>query len=182
MFTSPFSKLKKSQEKKLTIWLIFLLILCIAILKYFDSFLINDVCTGGIISFELAETLETAQAYLNSWDVTAKTAAGMSMGLDFLFPIIYTSFIGLLIHKLNVRNWKNTPYFKVGNILIWSLFFAGICDYVENFGLIKLLLGSIEQFWVSLAYYFASVKFMIILVGIFYILVNFVIFLMKKRD
>lgn len=181
MFSSPFSKINKNQEKRLAGVLLVLTVLCIVVLKYLDQFLINETCTGGIISFELAGDLETATSYINSWGEQGRIAASISMGFDFLFPIIYTSFIALLIHKLNVKFWKNHSFFKVGNLLIWALFLGGIFDYIENIGLINLLLGNLEQFWVSISFYFATIKFIIILIGFVYILLNFSFFLIKKR-
>tara|TARA_R110001632_G_scaffold47202_6_gene119623 strand:+ start:22911 stop:23459 length:549 start_codon:yes stop_codon:yes gene_type:complete len=181
MFSSPFSNLTKNQEKRLTRVLLFFVVICIAVLKYLDQFLINDTCTGGIVSFELAGDLETVGSYLNSWGEQGKIAVSLGLGFDFLFPIAYTSFIGILIHKLNVRLWLNTSFFTFGNFLIWATFLAGIFDYIENIGLINLVLGDMEQHWVSIAFYFATIKFIIILIGILYILINFLLFLIKKR-
>ena len=89
MFSSPFSSLTKNQETRLTRVLLILVVLCIAVLKYLDQFLINDTCTGGIISFELARDLETAGSYLNSWGEKGKIAVSLGLGFDFLFPIVY---------------------------------------------------------------------------------------------
>lgn len=181
MFSSPFSKISKNQEKRLLYILIFSVAICIVILKYLDQFLVNETCTGGIVSFELAKDLETAGSYLNSWGENGKIAAGLSLGFDFLFPIVYTSLIALLIHKLNVLLWSDRSFFKFGNLLIWLTFLAGIFDYIENIGLVSLLLGNMEQVWVSIAFYFASIKFLVLLVAILYILLNFTYFLVKKR-
>ena len=63
----------------------FALIVVIVILKYFDHYLINEVCEGGIISFELAKELDVAKAYMESWGDIGRNAAGLSLGLDFLF-------------------------------------------------------------------------------------------------
>jgi len=181
MFSSPFSKLTKNQEKKLTRTLLIVTVICIAVLKYLDQFLINDTCTGGIVSFELSKDLETAGSYLNSWGEQGKIAVSIGLGFDFLFPIAYTSLIGLLIHKLNEKLWSKSSFLSIGNGLIWLVFLAGIFDYIENIGLINLVLGNMEQHWVSIAFYFATIKFIIILIGILYIIVNFLLFLIKKR-
>ncbi len=181
MFSSPFSELTKNQEKKLTGILFLSLVICIVVLKYLDQYLINETCTGGIVSFELAKDLETAGSYLNSWGEQGKIAASIGLGFDFLFPIVYATFIALLVHKLNVRLWRDRSFFTIGNVLIWLLFLAGIFDYIENIGLINLILGNMEQFWVSIAYYFAMIKFLIILIAILYILLNFITLLIKKR-
>lgn len=181
MLSSPFSKLTKLQEKRLTYTLIPSLIAVIAILKYFDHFLINDICKGGIVSFELSKDLETAKAYMESWGDIGRNAAGLSLGLDFLFPFLYSTFIALLIHKLNERLYKGKEFYKIGIFLIWLQFLAAVFDLIENLGLIRLLLGDLDQFWVSISYYFAAMKFVLILIGIVYVLVNFGVFLIKKR-
>ena len=180
MFVSPFLKLTIKQQQKLTYLLLFSVVLCIIILKYFDSYLINDVCKNGIISFELVKTVACAQAFLDSWNQTAKIVAGLSLGFDFLFPIVYASFLALLVHILNVKIWTNKPFFKFGNVLIWTLYLAAIFDFIENFSLIQILLGNVTSFYTNAAYYFASVKFLLLLVSILYIFANFILFLIKK--
>lgn len=180
MFLSPFSKLSTNQEKALTRTLLIAVVGCIAAIKYLDHFLVNDICTGGIISFELAGDIETATAYLNSWDEQAKIAASLGLGIDFLFPIAYASLIALLIHKLNARLWKDHAFFVVGSLLIWATFVAGLFDYIENIALINLLFGNLEQSWVSISFYFAAIKFLLVLIAILYILINFIVFLLKK--
>ena len=181
MFNSPFSSLTKPQEKKLTYTLLISMIIVIVILKYFDQFLTNDVCTGGIISFEFSKDVETAKSYMDSWGDIGRNAAGLSLGLDFLFPFLYSTFIALLIHKLNTRLWSETSFYKVGCLIIWLQFVAALFDLIENFGLIRLLLGDLKPIWTSIAYYFAAMKFALIFVGIVYIIINFGVFLIKKR-
>ena len=181
MFSSPFSTLTKNQEIRLTRVLLFLVVLCIAVLQYLDQFLINDTCTGGIISFELARDLETAGSYLNSWGEKGKVALSLGLGIDFLFPIAYATFFAILIHKLNFAFWFKKSFFKVGNLLIWCLFLAAVFDYVENIALINLVLGDMKQFWVSISFYFALSKFCVIFASFVYILINFCLFLIKKQ-
>ena len=60
------------------------------------------------------------------------------------------------------------------------MMFAALFDAIENIGLIQLLLGNLEQTWSSLAFYFALPKFVIIVIGIIYILFNFVYYLVQK--
>jgi hypothetical protein len=180
MWNSPFSNLSQSQEKRFTYSLLIVTILVIVIMSSFDRYLTNEIC-GGIIDFEFSKDVETAQKYMDSWGDIGRNAAGLSLGLDFLFPLLYTTFIALLVHKLNVRLWSERSFFKVGLAIIWLQFLAGLFDYVENLGLIKLLLGATEPIWASLAYYFAAAKFLLVFVGIGYILINFGIFLVKKR-
>lgn len=180
MLLSPFNKLTKTQENRLTHLLVFSTMILIICMLYLDSFLTNSVCKHGIVSFELAKDLKISERIINSWDETSKTSAGISLGLDYLFLISYSSLIAILIHKLNSHLWKNTRLYSFGVILIFSLFFAALFDAIENIGLIQLLLGNLKQTWSSIAYYFAVPKFVIILIGILYILFNFVYLLIKK--
>ena len=181
MFSSPFTSLSKNQELRLTRALFFVVMMCILGLLYLDQFLINDTCTGVIISFELARDLETARSYLNSWGEKGKIALSLGLGIDFLFPIAYATFLAILIHKLNFALWFNKSFFKAGNLLIWCLFLAAVFDYVENIALINLVLGDMKQFWVSISFYFALSKFCVIFTSFVYILINFCIFLVKKQ-
>jgi len=180
MLQSPFSKLSRSSERNLTISLLILLVATIIVMLFFDSFLKNEVAENGIVSFELAKDLETSTSILDSWKEQAKIAASLSMGLDFLFLIIYALFIGLLIHKINERLWKNKPFNKVGIILVWAAFIMALSDVIENIALIKLLLGDMQQHWSSIAYYFAILKFTILIIGMLYILLNFIYLFIKK--
>ncbi len=182
MLKSPFLKLSKSSEKSITLILLTLLIICMISIRYFDAFLINTICENGIVSFELAKDLDSIKAILNSWNEQAKIAASLSMGFDFLFLIVYASFMALLIHKLNERFWKNKPFYKIGTLLIWTTFLAALFDAIENIALIRLLLGDLQQQWASVAYYFAVLKFITLLIGILYIIINFGLLLTRKSS
>lgn len=181
MLKSPFSTLNEKQERNTTTFLIVFTAVFIGILRYFDSFLTNSVAPAGIVSFELTFDAETATAILNSWDKQALTAAGLSTGFDFIFPFLYASLIAMLVHKLNRANWISTSFESVGNLISWSLALAILCDFIENIGMIQMMLGNkVSTFWATTTSYFAVVKFSIILVGIGYILINFMVFLIKK--
>lgn len=180
MLTSPFSYLSKKAEKRFTFLILLSTIVVGYFMIYFDSFLTNDICKNGIISFELVSDVEDSKAILNSWDLKSKISAGLSLGLDYLFMLLYPSLIAVLVHKLNQKLWSNHPFYKVGVYIIFAQFFTALFDAIENIGLIQLLLGNIDQFWTSIAYYFASIKFVLIIIGIAYIFINFCYFLIQK--
>lgn len=181
MIQSPIYTLTKSREKKLTIALLILLVMLIGAMKFFDMPLTNEVVPNGIISFELAKDIETSKKILNSWDIYARTSAGMSMGLDFLFLIVYASFIALLIHKLNESLWRHTVIYKIGILLIYGIFIAAFFDAIENVALIKLLLGDLDQYWSSIAFYFASMKFVLLILGILFIVLSLIMKIFKTN-
>jgi hypothetical protein len=182
MFTSPFANTSQKTKKKLTFSLFYLLIVSMVTMRYFDTYLINKITPNGIISFEFSKTLERSQEILDSWSPLAKIFAGLSLGYDFFFLLIYALFISLLIHKLNERLWIGKPFYRTGEILIWTMFIVVIFEAVENVCLIKLLTGSSYQYWASVAYYFAAAKFLLISISVLYIISNFFIVLFKKRS
>jgi len=178
--TTPFTKLTKSSEKKWTIILLLLLVVIIGLMRYFDAFLINSVCKRGIVSFEFAKDLENSKSILNSWNAAAIKAAYSSLILDFLFLIVYASFIGLLIHKIIKRAKENSFISKLGILLIWGIFLAALFDVIENIALLNLLSGYLNQIWSSAAYSFAILKFALIFACIIYILWGTLLILTKK--
>ncbi|MDP3360194.1 MAG: hypothetical protein Q8S41_12695 [Lutibacter sp.] len=181
MLISPFQNISKPSEKKLTIILLVSLIIMFLTMRYFDAPLKNTEAPSGIISFEFAKELSKSEAILNSWNTLAKTSAGMSMGFDFLFLIIYALFFALLIHKINERLWKGLKIHTVGVLLIWCIFLAAFFDMVENVALIKLLLGDLQQKWVSVAFYFAISKFFLLAIGFIFIIVSLIFLLLKNK-
>jgi len=180
MLQSPFIGLSKKVEKKITIILLISVVILISVMRFFDTQIQSNDNTNGIISFELAKNISKTETILDSWNILSKTSAGMSMGFDFLFLIVYALFISLLIHKLNERLWKHSKIYILGIILIWCVFLAAFFDIIENIALIKLLLGDLQQKWSSIAYYFAVSKFALLLFGILFIIINSIILLFKK--
>lgn len=181
MIVSPFHKLSKIAEKRLTFTLLISVVILIVVMRHFDGPLKNSVSTFGIVSFELAMQLTRSQAILDSWDVAAKTSAGISLGIDFLFLLVYSSFISLLIHQVNERLWQHTKVQLIGFVMIYGVFLAALFDVIENIALIQLLLGDFEQYWSSMAYYFAFLKFGLLTLGIAYILVSTIILIIKRE-
>lgn len=150
-------------------------------MRFLDGFLITESTPNGIVSFELAKDLDKSIAMINSWNPVAKTAAGLSMGFDFLFLIIYSFFISLLVFKLNKKFFGAEGNNKLGEIFLIIPFIAAFFDILENITLIKLLLGDLQQQWSSLAYYFATIKFVLLFIAIAYILIGGVVILFKQK-
>lgn len=158
------------RSKKLTWALLAATFATMLAMRAFDGYLTNETCENGIISFELAKTLDCSQAILDSWDSRAKMAASMSMGLDYLFLLVYSSTMALLLFRASEFFKKNMLLHQMGRILIWAVFTAAFFDGIENFALIKLLLGNVAQSWVTIAYAFAVVKFVLIGAAMLYLL------------
>lgn len=58
---------------------------------------------------------------------------------------------------------------------------AGLLDAVENYALIKVLLGSRDEIWPVAAKYCAGPKFAIVGVGLIYVIVGAVVNLLGKK-
>lgn len=149
-------------------------------MRYLDSYLITDSSPNGIVSFELAKDFTKSRSIVNAWNNTARSAVGLSLGLDFIFLLIYATFIAVLISVLNNRLWQNHTFYYVGKLLFVAIFIAAFFDFIENVALIKILLGSHNEIWPITAYYFAFLKFMIILICIIYIIINGLLIPFKK--
>lgn len=181
MLNSPFHKLPKSSEKKWTIILFVFLVVFIVLMRFFDAPLKNEISPNGIVSFELAKTLSKSEAILNSWDDSAIASAKNSMMADFLFLVVYSFFISLIVHRLNNRVWKKGFVYQFGKIVCWLVFVAAFFDVIENIALVRLLYGDLRQLWSSIGYYFAMMKFGLLLLGIFFILMSLVVLPFKKE-
>ena len=182
MFSTPFNKISKRTERKLTFSIASLFFIASIVMLYLNKPLKNDIAPNGIISFEFANTLERSQEILASWTPLTKIFVGIGLGFDFLYAVIYSLFIAIIIHKINTYLWSKKPFYRYGNLLIWSLLAAALLDTLENICLIKLLIGNTKQHWASMAYYFASTKFLLIALAILYSVANSILILSKKRS
>ena len=136
----------------------------------------NVTAPNGIISFELAGSLEKAREIIASWDESARLHAAFSLGLDFLFLVVYSSAIGLgclLASKaLSRRHW---PLVVFGVPLAWGLWLAALADAVEDIALTQILFGSSYQFLAPLARWSAILKFALIFAGLVYSFLGLVV-------
>ena len=166
----PFDQVNPTTRKR-WMWIFIILALLMSyIMTNIGTPLKTDAAPGGILSYEFAGSVANAQAMINSWDAQAKIHAGLSLGLDFLYPFIYAMAISLAVVMASGRfnGWLQ----NLGSLLAWGVWVAAILDYVENVGLIMLLLGSTNELWATAAYWCAAVKFLIIILAILYALLG----------
>lgn len=151
------------------------------VLRVFDAPLHTEEAPGGIVSFELAKTIDKTELILLSWDSNAKISAGLSLGIDFLFLISYSIFIATscLLVAYKYKDIKPIIY-KIGITLAYLQFVAALFDAIENVALIKLLLGSQNAIYPSIAFYFATMKFLLIILAIVYILSSLIVLIFQK--
>ena len=125
----------------------------------------------GVVSFELAGSLERANDILGSWDAAARERAAFGLGLDFLFIPVYALTIALgcelASQSLKARQW---PLERFSAYLAWGLLFAGLLDIIENIALTITLFGTPSPPYPQIAAASAVIKFTLIFLALVYAL------------
>lgn len=179
----PFGGLSESAQKRSFISLLVITLAVMMGLNVIGRTLITAAAPQGIVSFEFAGTVEAARRMMDSWGETGRIAAGVSLGLDYLFLVAYSCCIALGC-VLTARSlfYRVTFLASIGFVFAWAQFLAALLDAVENFALIEVLLGSNQEIWPALARLCAAPKFLIVLAGLFYVICGIIlIFIVKDR-
>ena len=160
-----------------------------AIFRVLDTPLRTSAAPSGIVSFELAGTPFQAQAIIDSWyemafllsAVEGETVPGFvsrafsfavfGLGIDYLFMPVYATALalGILLAAGRHKGWFGI----LGAWLGWGVYAAALFDAVENYALARMLL--LNQVWSpypEIAALSASVKFVLLSLGLIYALVG----------
>lgn len=177
----PFLWLTESGQSRAFVTASVLALLTMASLQVLDAPLKTAAAPGGIISYEFARDLEGACRILSSWGPEARVYAGLSLGLDYLFMVAYACALGLgcVLVARRLGRWSRGPA-ALGVALSWGQWLAALLDALENYALIRLLLGSERALWPALAFGCALTKFLLVGAGILFIGLGGVWFLLKK--
>lgn len=169
----PFEWLAPSIQKRAFLPLVVVTILVMIALQILGAPLKTDAAPDGIISFEVAGNLPSAQNILVSWGSGGQVYAGLQLGLDYLFIVAYTTSIalGCVLVAQALFN-KRSSFAMLGRGLAWALFIAGLLDAIENYALIHLLVGSQDALWPLLAQWCAIPKFAIVAAGLLYVIIG----------
>jgi len=166
----PFNWLSTSGQKRAFVALLVLTLAVMASLNALGRPLNTEPAPLGIVSFELAGELPRAQSMVESWGQTGRVYAGLNLGLDYLFMVAYSSCISLgcvlVAHSLSPRL---SSVSSLGVLLAWAQFGAALLDAVENYALIRVLLGSQQALWPVVARWCAIPKFLIVAAGLVYV-------------
>lgn len=145
--------------------------------------LVNPDAPYGIVSFEIATTWPTAARIMSSWDLAARLHAAFSLGLDYLFMLVYSCTLALSSlwagEKLRSLRW---PLAGFGVPLAWGSWLAAAFDSLENLALILLLFGTNASFWPGLAAWCACLKFGLILLAMAYAFFALVVSFASSRS
>lgn len=123
----------------------------------------------NIIAFEFAKTTEQANAIMEMWGTHGVELARTGIYLDFIFLILYATTI-MLGCKVAARYSSRPMVVQIGNILSISIWMAALCDSIENLAMLNTL-AEISSTTVSIAYYFAALKFSIVLICMLFVII-----------
>jgi hypothetical protein len=169
----PFRWISPSAQAQVFIALLAVTLIVLISLQVLGGPLQTHEAPLGIVSFELAGTIHRAQTIVESWGASGRVYAGLNLGLDYLFLVVYAGSIGLGCVLLAQGLSTRMRFLSLaGVVLAWAMIAAALLDSVENYALIRVLLGSQQELWPVLARYCAIPKFMIVAAGLLYLVVG----------
>lgn len=125
----------------------------------------------GILSFELAGA-DGVAALLAGWSDTQCRDAMLLQGLDYAFLVAYSSALASAALLLGRRHAPTRPRLSaLARPMAWALTFAGLADAVENTPMTLMLhTGVPDPTGATISLVFASTKFVLLGLGIAYVL------------
>ncbi len=124
----------------------------------------------GIVSFELVGSGEGAARMLAAWGEKGRVVAGINLGLDYLFILVYAVALSLGAGIAARSHGRFSPFRQqMGILLAWGALLAGLLDVVENYALIHILQGAEVDGWAQLARWCARPKFVMVGIALAYI-------------
>lgn len=167
---ASFDHLSKSTRIQLIVVTLVIGAILLTALRSLDAPLRTQAAPQGIVSFELAKNYEVSRQILDSWSNEAKVYAALSLGLDYLFLVVYALFISLSCIQVGTAlRERASLLFPMAQTLARAQFLAAILDAIENWALIHLLLNASDRWLPGLARWCATVKFSIVGAGLIFI-------------
>ena len=177
----PFEWLTPSGQIRAFIFFFILSLLAMASLQVTGAHLISEVSPSGILSFEFAGELSAAQNMVNSWGPTGRVYAGLNLGLDYLFLLVYACAIGLGCVLVARRFSPKTTFLaNLGILIAWAQLGAAMLDGAENYALIRVLFGNELALWPVVARWCAIPKFSIVGAGLIYVIIGTIVVVVMK--
>ncbi len=167
---------EKSRTKIFVPLLIFTLGL-LGVFRLLDGPLKGPATPAGIVSFELAGTVEKANTIMESWDARAQLFAAFGLGLDYLFLVAYGLTISLGVLMVTAKH--GGKFVVLGNYLGWGALLASLFDAIENLALWRILGGWATPYCPRVAALSATIKFILIIIGLGFALLGW---LLPKRE
>ena len=177
----PFQAISPDRIGKVLIPLILLTLTFMITLNWLSAPLSNPSTPNGIISFELAGEVDAARTILASWDAETQLIAALSLGLDYLFLVVYSTAIGMgCIWTTSAFSPNGALLMTTGVLLAWGQWFAALFDGFENAALLNMLLGDLQSPWPQVARIFAITKFTLIALSLIYVMIGALIKIVRR--
>ncbi len=125
----------------------------------------------GIISFELAGSVDKARQIIAAWEAARITdRAFFSLKLDFAWIPCYSTSLSVACAWTSemIARHQRQALARFGILLAWAQWFAGGLDVAENIALLIVLKGRATSFWTRAAQLAAILKFALALLGLAY--------------
>lgn len=172
MIVHPLAWIPSQARPRLFAALLALTLGLFGVFRLLDSPLRTPAAPNGVVSFELAGNPAQANAIIQSWDASAREYAAFGLGLDYLFMPAYALTLSL---ALLLTTAERPRLHQWGNWLGWGVLLAALFDAVENFSLWQILNGAALTGYPRLAALMATIKFAILLIGIAFVLLGWVL-------
>jgi hypothetical protein len=146
----------------------------LAALAVIDQHLRSPVSPLGIVSFEVCAYAGSCRAIVESWGPGGQVWAALSLGVDYLFMVLYpaTIFLGLLLVVVHVPDRLK----KLTRRAAWAVWGAGAADAAENYSLVQMLVSPAADGYAWPAAMFATAKFIVLGFTLAWLLVMYVLF------
>ncbi len=178
----PLDRVPVAYRGRLFILLLVMTFGCTFALGRLGKSLETSEAPNGILSFEFAGDSETAQRMIESWQGQAMADAWRVQNLDLLYPLLYSTTQTLaclwVANLCGRHNWQSMA--GGANFLAWGQWTSAIFDYIENFAIYIMFSGTVESPWPEVSWYSASVKFILIALGLLCTLLGVILWTGEK--
>jgi hypothetical protein len=177
----PFAKLDSDRRRRLILGLLISTGLLFAAAAASTSPLINDAAPWGLLSFELGGSVEETRTVLNSWHDGHRIRAGFALGFDFMFMVSLTNLLALASVQAASRSSENSVLAKLGPLLAWGQWVAGILWISQNLILVTMLTGAVTSPRPEIVYWCGTIKFSLLGLALVYVLFMRFLIMRSKR-
>ncbi len=165
---------------KQVFWLLLALLLpCTWAMGQIDLGLRNATSPNGIVSFEFCAYSASCMDTLTAWGAEGQRYAMLSLGLDFLFMLLYPGFIAVCLlltaAHLSPRLKQVTVFAAWLTVAMW------LADAIETYSLTQIVLRQSDALYGPLAAAFASIKFSILGISVFWLLCAILCVVLKPK-
>jgi hypothetical protein len=165
----PFDRVPRDKRRLVVIGLVTATLAVMAALKAIDASLETAPTPHGIVSFEVCAFDQSCARAVDAYR-PVRLAAGMSLGLDYLFMPLYAAAIAASLVFVAGRRGPRAR--SIAALLAWGSFVAALFDAIENAALYGMLAA--DRATPALAWtaaIFATAKFALIFAALVGLLV-----------